>query len=132
MTSATRKYGIIIAMAVAVAAVLAFAYLYKPAAVEKPRPLVITADNFFKIRVGEDAPFFAAAKGGVKPYKFEWDFGDGTRSPLQNVTHSYSETGTYRVTLKVTDSAGTVQDVSHTVDVYPVDANFTRGPDLRR
>lgn len=76
-------------------------------------------------------PFFCSGKGGVRPYRFEWDF-DGARSPLQNVTHSYSETGTYRATLQVTDSSGTVQDVSHTVDVYPVDANFTRGPDLRQ
>ena len=34
---------------------------------------------------------------------FLWDFDDGTNSTDQVVTHSYSEKGTYHVTLTVTD-----------------------------
>ena len=35
-----------------------------------------------------------------------WDFGDGETSALQNPSHRYSRSGTYIVTLKVTDNEG--------------------------
>lgn len=35
---------------------------------------------------------------------FFWDFGDGTNSTLENVRHSYNQTGTYNITLRVTNS----------------------------
>jgi PKD repeat protein len=38
---------------------------------------------------------------------FDWDFGDGTGSNLENPTHSYPEDGTYEVTLVVTNNCGT-------------------------
>ncbi len=37
---------------------------------------------------------------------FEWDFGDGTISNLQNVTHIYTEAGGYFVNLNITDING--------------------------
>ncbi|MBE7173469.1 MAG: PKD domain-containing protein [Williamsia sp.] len=40
--------------------------------------------------------------------KWEWDFGDGTSSVLQNPSKSYTATGFYTVTLKVTSSTGCV------------------------
>jgi len=40
------------------------------------------------------------------PTKWKWDFGDGTKSFLQNPTHKYSKAGKYTVTLKVTNAAG--------------------------
>jgi len=40
------------------------------------------------------------------PTKWKWDFGDGTKSFLQNPTHKYSKAGEYTVTLKVTNAAG--------------------------
>ncbi len=35
-----------------------------------------------------------------------WDFGDGETSTLQNPSHRYSRSGTYIVTLKITDNEG--------------------------
>ncbi len=35
-----------------------------------------------------------------------WDFGDGSSSDLPNPTHSYAETGSYTVLLRVTDDEG--------------------------
>lgn len=35
-----------------------------------------------------------------------WDFGDGTQSTQQNPLHTYTSTGTYSVTLKVTNDKG--------------------------
>lgn len=40
------------------------------------------------------------------PTIWEWDFGDGTSSALRNPSHTYLDTGTYKVTLKVTNQQG--------------------------
>lgn len=49
--------------------------------------------------------FQAEVQGGQGPYEFEWDFGDGSEALLiPNPIHSFSEIGTYTVTLTVTDS----------------------------
>ena len=38
----------------------------------------------------------------LQPILFEWDFGDGTTEVGEEVVHTYSEEGTYQVTLTVT------------------------------
>lgn len=56
--------------------------------------------------------FEASAYGGIKPYSYHWDFGDGEESTDQNPTHTYEEDGDYEVTLTVTDDNGdTVEKV---------------------
>ncbi len=46
-----------------------------------------------------------SASGGTPPYTYEWDFGDGSaRSVDQNPRHTYSQQGSYPVTLVVKDS----------------------------
>jgi PKD repeat protein len=40
------------------------------------------------------------------PFKFEWDFGDGTKSAEQNPVHTYEKVGEYTATLTVTDQKG--------------------------
>jgi len=40
------------------------------------------------------------------PTSWYWDFGDGTYSTEQNPTHAYTKPGTYKVTLTVTNPAG--------------------------
>lgn len=40
------------------------------------------------------------------PTIWEWDFGDGTTSALRNPSHTYLDTGTYRVTLKTINQQG--------------------------
>jgi PKD repeat protein len=47
-----------------------------------------------------------SATGGMPPYRFAWDFGDGATSALQNATHTYALPGTYAAVLTVTDSGG--------------------------
>ncbi len=44
--------------------------------------------------------------------KWEWDFGDGTTSIVQNPLKTYTATGFYTVTLKVTSSTGCINVLS--------------------
>jgi FOG: PKD repeat len=46
--------------------------------------------------------------GSVDSYS--WDFGDGSTSSSQNPSHSYSDDGTYTVSLTVTDNDGAVSN----------------------
>ena len=48
---------------------------------------------------------------------YEWDFGDGAKSTGKIVTHTYSEVGTYAVTLTVTDNHGIKTSDTLTVQV---------------
>jgi PKD repeat protein len=50
---------------------------------------------------------FTDTSGGSSPMTYAWNFGDGVTSNSQNPTHSYSQTGTYTVTLRATNSFGT-------------------------
>jgi len=53
----------------------------------------------------------------VDVVSFEWDFGDGTTGTGKTTTHTYKETGTYTVTLKVRDAAENTDTTSITVSV---------------
>lgn len=45
-------------------------------------------------------------KSTNNPTSWSWSFGDGSTSNVQNPVHIYTKKGTYTVTLKVTNSAG--------------------------
>ncbi len=51
---------------------------------------------------------------------YSWDFGDGEKSAKEQATHTYSELGDYKVTLKVTNSADVSQIATDTVLVEVV------------
>jgi PKD repeat protein len=51
--------------------------------------------------------FAAIIRGGVPPYSYHWDFGDGTPPSTEPMpTHTYESPGLFTVTLTVTDSLG--------------------------
>ncbi|MCM2270965.1 MAG: PKD domain-containing protein, partial [candidate division Zixibacteria bacterium] len=74
--------------------------------------------------------FTSTSTGSITFY--EWDFGDGDSSGLQNPTHIYSVPGVYDVRLKVTGLGGadssTVPDYI-TVNIPRPVAQFTLNPD---
>ncbi len=49
---------------------------------------------------------FSANVRGDAPITYEWNFGDGTTGSGANPTHTYSEAGTYTVTLRASNAAG--------------------------
>ncbi|MCB9169785.1 MAG: PKD domain-containing protein [Flavobacteriales bacterium] len=61
--------------------------------------------------------FTNASNGGVQRL---WDFGDGTTSTATSPPpHFYGTTGTYTVTLTVTNAQGCQDQASHEIHVYP-------------
>ena len=57
---------------------------------------------------------------------WNWNFGDGGISNLQNPYHIYTQAGNYNVILTVTDSKGCSNTISKNIIIYPLPiANFT-------
>ena len=56
--------------------------------------------------VGDSVIFTAAPTGGVAPYSYSWNFGDGNTSALPGPIHEYAAGGTYLTSLSLTDAIG--------------------------
>ncbi len=50
--------------------------------------------------------FTGIAFGGLPPYTYQWNFGDGNSSDVLEPSHLYRDVGTYNVTFTITDSEG--------------------------
>ncbi len=59
--------------------------------------------------------FSATPTGGMPPFNYSWDFGDGSVLLGNPVTHSFDLPNTYLVTLAVSDSGGQSFTISHDV-----------------
>lgn len=62
--------------------------------------------------------------GGMPPYIYLWDFGDGNTSTVINPVHNYSQVGNYTASFTITDSEGN----SSTNTTY-VTVLFNQAPD---
>ncbi len=50
-------------------------------------------------------------QGGMTPYTYHWDFGDGSSSSQQNPCHTFADNGPYTIQLDITDSVGVTASV---------------------
>jgi PKD repeat protein len=69
-----------------------------------------------------DAPlrvyFTGGVSGGDSPYTYRWTFDDGTTSSSRNPTHTYTDSGTYTASFRVTDDDGDIDTDTVTIRVY--------------
>jgi len=49
--------------------------------------------------------FDCTVSGGESPYSYAWNFGDGSTSTVKSPAHTFNKTGSFTVTLTVTDNA---------------------------
>ncbi|WP_040490457.1 T9SS C-terminal target domain-containing protein [Indibacter alkaliphilus] len=68
------------------------------------------------INILEDVEFIDQSKGDIVIWN--WDFGDGNTSSLQNPVHQYSEKGDYVMKLVTIDSFGCQSEFTRLVQVY--------------
>jgi PKD repeat protein len=83
-------------------------------------PLAANAGPNQTANQGDPIVFPGSAIGGVGPYTYSWQFGDG--SPAvggQAPHHAYTKAGSYVATLTVTDSVGKVSTASTNVTINP-------------
>jgi PKD repeat protein len=85
---------------------------------------------------GEKAPLAVSFKDKSEPgyggviKAWEWDFGDGTTSTLQNPRHTYDEEGEYEVTLTITGNGLTyTEPATKTILVGEKDEEDEENPD---
>jgi PKD repeat protein len=61
---------------------------------------------------------------------YQWSFGDGDKSSVENPTHRYNTPGTYTVQLTITDDGGAMDTVTKTLAVNELPrVNFSFNPD---
>jgi PKD repeat protein len=96
---------------------------------------VIVKTNFVKVIAAPNVDFDASPgfitkipnyhfafddKTSGNPVSWAWDFGDNSTSTQQNPGHTYADTGTYKVTLRVINRDGCDSTVSHNVQITGV------------
>ena len=82
--------------------------------------------NYSPTKVGVNTTFTATVVGGVGPYTWVWDFGNGDTAPdvtadpppsISTVFYTYSVPGTYNVSVNVTDSLDNPASCNFTLEV---------------
>lgn len=86
-------------------------------------PLYVYSSSASTGKVGDTISFNGSAMFGVPPYSYEWDFGDGSTSKIQNPTHKYTQNGTFTYVLTVTDGDDTVETDSGTISITGTGSN---------
>ena len=83
-------------------------------------PLPISNFIFDHSCVGIDVYFYETAVGnGATIISWDWDFGDGGTSTLQNPVHMYSLSGIYPVTLIVWSTDGCSDTLVQDIEIFP-------------
>jgi outer membrane protein assembly factor BamB len=69
-------------------------------------PIIVDAYGPYSGYYQQPIQFTGTVYGGIPPYIYHWDFGDGQSSNVQSPTHNYSSVGNFTATFAVTDSEG--------------------------
>jgi len=68
--------------------------------------------------------------GGLAPYSYEWQFGDGTTSTNQSLVHEFFETGMHNASLEIQDARGDTINLGAQVEMIDVDENEGKGTNV--
>ena len=80
---------------------------------------------------GETQFFDASTVNGGEVSLWEWSFGDGAGSTVEDPLHQYGAAGIYNVSLIVTSDQGCVDTVSNSTEIYPgPNAAFSNEPEF--
>jgi PKD repeat protein len=91
-------------------------------------PLQANANGPYSGMINNPIQFYGSASGGISPYTYIWNFGDGNSSTEQNPVHTYTVSDTYVISLTVTDStANTSMDTTYVTVAPELSAN-ANGP----
>ena len=75
---------------------------------DETSPLAVDAGGPYEGFIGDPINFIGTVGGGVPPYIYNWDFGDGNTSTQQTPTHIYVYAENYTVILTITDNSGNI------------------------
>jgi gliding motility-associated-like protein len=78
--------------------------------------------------LGQTIDFSDSTTSFGQVVNWDWDFGDGTTSSLQNPSHTYTADGVYNVKLVVTDASGCQDSLTDQVTVATPTLNPTAFP----
>ncbi|MDG5800576.1 PKD domain-containing protein [Marinilabiliaceae bacterium ANBcel2] len=101
-------------------------------AVEVSHPRASFGVNQRTSCAGELTAQFTNLSRAKEGYESEWDFGDGNSSDENSPTHKYNETGSFSVSLTVTDDIGCSDHISRNnlIEVVETEASFTLAKDI--
>ncbi len=113
-------------------------------------PLLLWVSGCWLMNVPPTAAFTISSQAGQAPFavnfsavlsededgvivQYQWDFGDGSSGSGENVTHTFTDAGTFTIVLRVTDDDGETGTTNKTIYVSPAEppgpsAAFTRSP----
>src|SRR5438445_12355468 len=74
--------------------------------------------------VNQSVTFNGSASGGIIPYSFEWNFGDGRAGMGRTITHAYMSAQEFNVTLTITDTSNPPQTATKTTLVIVTSPPF--------
>ena len=103
------------------------------------KPIAVRAALATDLTVSQDRPvtrevitFSANATGGSPPYAYVWEFGDGSNATRQSIFHAYLSSGSFEVTVTVSDTRGRRGVADTVIEVTePLTINFTSDPPNR-
>ncbi|MFQ5771627.1 MAG: PKD domain-containing protein [bacterium] len=75
--------------------------------------------------------FTSNISGGMSPYRYTWDFGDGNTSVEKNPSHTFTQPGLYSVTLTITDSGNNRSTALQNIVVQSISGNAPSVVDVR-
>lgn len=77
----------------------------------------LSGSLFQTVRTAWNAYAFRADVPEDTGYQYQWDLGDGVTSSRSEVTHTYTRTGDFSVSLKVIDPSGVISEDSTVVHI---------------